>query len=289
MANFRKHSLNPYFFILPAFIFIGLVVIYPIIMVFIYSFSKWSLFEFKITGIENYISVFKDTVFWNVIKNNLFVLVNIPVQILIGTFIASLLYDIKRGLKFYQSFYFIPVVLPIAAIGILWTFILRIDGPINSFLKLIGLGSFVRLWLGNISWSLPSAIGIMIWKDIGFVILLFTSSLLAAPPEIFEAARIDGANRWQIFLHIKLPALFPVIYIYGVLGVIWSFTDVFSYIYVITGGGPGYSSTVVEYLIYLQAFKNLNMGYASALSVIVFVIVMVFVVIYIKTVPKVKE
>ena len=279
----KTRVIEPYLFILPAFIFIFLVMLYPLIQVFIYSFSKWEMLEVTFTGsFENYIKIFTDPIFWKVIKNNFIVLINIPIQILIGTIIASLLHETTKGWRFYQSAYFIPVVLPVVAVGIIWTYIFRISGPINSFLELIGLERFTRVWLGNVDWALPSTIGVMIWKDIGFVIIIFLASLLSAPPEIFEASKVDGANRWQVFYYIKLPILFPVINIYAVLGVIWAFTDVFGFIYVLTGGGPGYSSTVIEYHIFQEAFKNFNIGYASALSVVVFLIIMVLVVIYIK-------
>ena len=120
----------------------------------------------------------------------------------------------------------------------------------------------------------------MIWKDVGFVVLLFLAMLLSSPPEIYDAAKIDGANTWHIFLHIKLPELSSIINTYAVLGIIWSFTDVFNYIYVMTAGGPGYSSTVAEYLIFTQAFHNYRVGYASALSVFILLIILGLVLAY---------
>lgn len=284
-----KENINAYLFITPAFIFISLVMIYPIFQIIIYSFSDWSGFEYEITGnFDNYQEIFTDPIFWNVIKNNLTILLNVPITILIGVIISSLLYDNKRGSKIYQVLYFIPIMLPVLVVGIVWGYILRIYGPLNSILKLIGLESITKLWLADTNWSLPSVMGVIIWKDMGFVIILFLSTLLGVSPELFEAAKIDGANKIQIFLKIKIPMLFSIIYIYGVLGIIWSFTNVFSYVYVLTEGGPGYSSTVIEYLIYEQAFYNFQLGSASALSVIVFLFIMILLVIYIKLI-RLKE
>jgi len=290
MKNFRR-NLNPYLFIIPSFIFLGLVMIYPIVMIVIFSLSKWSMLEYTVVdgSLDNYIRIFKDPIFWTIIKNNLTVLINVPIQILVSVIIASLLFDNVRGSRFYQFSYFVPTMLPVVVVGIIWIFILRIDGPLNNLLRLIGLGSLAKLWLGNVTWSLPSVIGVMVWKDVGFVIILFLSTLLGAPVETFDAAKLDGANRWQILLHIKLPIMYPIMYIYGVLGIIWSFTDVFSYVYVLTSGGPGYSSTVIEYLIYISTFKNLDFGYGSALSVFVSLIVTVFVIVYIKLIRRGDE
>jgi len=288
MKNIRK-SFNAYLFIIPALIFIGVVMVYPIFQVIIYSLSDWSGFEYEITGnLKNYSAIFNDSIFWEIIKNNFIILCNVPITILIGIITASLLYDNNRGSKFYQVLYFIPIMLPVLVVGIVWGYILRVNGPINSMLEFIGLESITKLWLADTQWSLLAVMGVIIWKDMGFAIVLFLSTLLSVPPEIFEAAKIDGANKLHVFLHIKIPMMSTIIYIYGVLGIIWSFTNVFSYVYVLTEGGPGYSSTVIEYLIFEQAFYNFKLGYASALSVIIFLIIMILLVIYIKVI-RLKE
>lgn len=288
LKSIRK-SFNAYLFIIPAFIFIGVVMIYPIFQIIIYSLSDWSGFDYEITGnLKNYIAIFNDPIFRDIIKNNFIILCSVPITILIGVITASLLYDNNRGSKFYQILYFIPIMLPVLVVGIVWGYILRTNGPINSLLEFIGLESITRSWLSDIRWALPSVMGVIIWKDIGFAIILFLSTLLSVPPSIFEAAKIDGASKFQIFLHIKLPMLYSIIYIYGVLGIIWSFTNVFSYVYVLTEGGPGYATTVIEYAIYSEAFYNFRFGYASALSVIVFLIIMILLVIYIKVI-RLKE
>jgi ABC-type sugar transport system permease subunit len=279
----QRKAWKPYLYLAPALIFSGLVVFYPIVQVVIYSLSDWDLLDYRFTmTLANYREIFRDEIFWQVILNNAKVLLNVPVQILIAVVFASILFEEVAAWRFYQLCYFLPTILPIIVVGLIWTIILRLDGPLNSLLRAVGLGSVARLWLGEVRWSLPSAVGVMIWKDVGFVILLFLSRLLGTEPEIFDAARIDGANGWQIFRHVKLPELSGIINTYAVLGIIWSFTDVFNYIYVMTAGGPGYSSTVAEYHVFTNAFRNYRIGYASAISVFILVVIVVLVLIYLQ-------
>lgn len=285
-----RERVNPYLFIAPALLFCGLVVLYPIVQVVLYSFSSWRQLDFTLTGtLTNYRSIFHDPIFWQIILNNGKVLLNVPVQIAIAVVFASILFEGVAGWRVYQVSYFIPTILPIIVVGLIWTIILRINGPFNSLLRLVGLGSITRLWLGDVHWSLASSVAVMIWKDVGFVVLLFLSRLLSAPSEIFDAAKIDGANSWHVFIHIKIPELSPMINTYAVLGIIWSFTDVFNYVYVMTAGGPGYSSTVAEYQIFTQAFHNYRVGYASAISVFILLIILLLVSMYIRLQRRSEE
>jgi ABC-type sugar transport system permease subunit len=260
------------------------------VQVIVYSFSDWKALDSTFTGtLKNFQNMFHDRIFWQAILNNAKVLLNVPLQIAIAVVLSSLLFDGIAGWRFYQVIYFLPTILPIIVVGLVWTFILRINGPFNSLLRLVGLGSVARLWLGDVHWSLASSVGVMIWKDVGFVVLLFLARLLSSPAEIYDAARIDGANAWHIFLHIKLPELSSIINTYAVLGIIWSFTDVFNYIYVMTAGGPGYSSTVTEYLIFTQAFHNYRVGYASAMSVFILLIIVGLVSLYTSLLKRTEE
>jgi ABC-type sugar transport system permease subunit len=286
----RLVRVKPWLFLAPALLFSGLVVVYPIVQILIYSVSDWNLLDYRLTGtLENYAGIFRDRVFWQVIANNAKVLLNVPVQVAIAVVFASILFEGVAGWRVYQVIYFIPTILPIIVVGLTWTFILRLNGPLNVLLRLVGLGKIARLWLGDSHWSLASSVGVMIWKDVGFVILLFLSRLLSTPLEIYDAAKIDGANAWQVFLHVKIPELSSIINTYAVLGIIWSFTDVFNYIYVMTAGGPGYSSTVAEYHIYTQAFHNYRIGYASALSVFILLIIVALVFAYTKLLRRSEQ
>ncbi len=278
-----RFRLRPYFYVAPALLFSGFVVLYPLVQIFIYSFSDWNVFDFSLTGtLKNYAAIVHDRIFWQVVGNNAKVLLNVPVQVGLAVVLASILSDGVRGWRVYQVVYFIPTVLPTIVVGLIWTLILRINGPLNSLLRLLHLGGLTRLWLGDTHWSLVTAVAVMIWKDVGFVVLLFLSQLLSTPPEILDAAKIDGAGAWRIFIHIKLPHLYSIINTWAILGIIGSFSSAFNYIYVMTGGGPGYSSTVAEYHIFTQAFRNYRIGYASALSVFILVVILLLVIVYIR-------
>ena len=286
----RRASVKPYLYLAPALVFSGLVVLYPIVQVVLYSLSDWKALDHTLTGtLDNFAAIFRDKIFWEVIANNAKVLLNVPVQIAIAVIFASLLFGRVAGWRVYQVTYFIPTILPIVVVGLMWTIILRVNGPLNALLRFLGLGKVARLWLGDVHWSLASSVAVMIWKDVGFVILLFLSRLLSTPAEIFDAAKIDGANGWHIFIHITIPQLTSIINTYAVLGIIWSFTDVFNYIFVMTAGGPGYSSTVAEYHIFTQAFHNYRVGYASALSVFIVIIILLLVAAYSRLLRRTEE
>ena len=172
----RRASVKPYLYLAPVLAFSGLVVLYPIVQVILYSLSDWRALDHALTGtLDNFLAIFHDRIFWEVIANNAKVLLNVPVQIAIAVIFASLLFGRVAGWRIYQVSYFIPTILPIVVVGLMWTIILRVNGLLNSLLRLLGLGKLARLWLGDVHWSLASSVGVMIWKDVGFVILLFLS------------------------------------------------------------------------------------------------------------------
>jgi ABC-type sugar transport system permease subunit len=164
-------------------------------------------------------------------------------------------------------------VLSPVIVGTLFTALLRYDGPVNRALELVGLGGLAADWLGDPHTALPAIVIVILWGIFGLGVIVFLAGLAAVPKEIFEAAQLDGATGWRLLVYVVIPSLRHVIEFWAVNLVVWSFTSMFAFIYVMTGGGPGYATILVEYQLYLEAFEFNHMGYACALGTALFFMV----------------
>jgi ABC-type sugar transport system permease subunit len=196
---------------------------------------------------------------------------------------AQAIFSKIPGYRFYTFLFFIPVVLPDVVVAQVLTAVLNKVGPLNQLLSAAGLGFLARDWLGAPGYSLFSIIVSLIWKNIGFALILFLARLTTIDPCIYEAAEIDGARASHKYFRITLPLLASTITVYIVLQVIGLMAFLFSYIHVMTAGGPGYSSTVLEYFIYLNIFKLQEIGKGSAAGVILIVVTAIFIYYYLFT------
>lgn len=286
MITRAQKRITPVLYVVPALLFVLLITIYPMVSVFIYSFTNWSGVHSSFVGFSNFTKILTDEVFWNVVSHNFILLLVIPIEVVIGIFIAFLIYEHIFGWKAYQIILFLPQVFSVVVSGIVWTYLYSYEGIINQLLTLAGLSGWVRLWLADLNFALPSVMLVVIWRDLGFAIVLFLASLLNIDPAIFEASIVDGASKLQRFGRIAIPQLVHIIEVYVVLNIIWIFNSVFDYIYVMTAGGPGYRTTVIEYYIYYLGFRQFKFGYASAVSVMLFFIILIFVVVQIAVMRK---
>lgn len=275
----------PYVYILPSMTILSFVIIYPLCKLFFYSFTKWEgIYAHTFVGINNYISILSNLFFWKIISHNFMLFLLIPIEVILGISIAWFIHEKVFAWKFYQRVIFLPVILSIVICGIVWSFFLQSAGIVDRFLGLIGLAEFAggHVWLVDPVFALPAVGIVIIWRDIGFAMVLFLARVESISPSLFEAARLDGASNFQILRYIVIPLLRGIIEIYVVLQIIGFLNHLFTYIYVMTGGGPGYKTTIIEYYIFQQAFRELRLGYASALSVILFGITMIFAFIQLK-------
>jgi multiple sugar transport system permease protein len=182
-----------------------------------------------------------------------------------------------RGIVFYRSIFFLPTITSAVAISLMWSWMYNPQfGVINGILKLIGIKG--PKWLAHPDWAMPAIIIMSIWRGLGYNMLLFLAGLQGIPQELQEAAQIDGANAVQRFLHVTFPLLSPTTFMLVVLGIIGGF-QVFEYSYVMTNGGPLYSTLTVVLLIYQRAFVTFEMGYASALAYVLFAAILVLTII----------
>ena len=211
--------------------------------------------------------------FWKSIWNTIYyAALSIPLTIFLSMGIAILLNNPIRGLGFYRTAYFIPVVTSINAVAIVWNFIYHPEiGLLNKVIGWFGISPVA--WLQDPNWAMPAIILMSVWKGLGNNIIIFLTGLQNIPKHLYEAARIDGANRWQQFVHITWPMLSPTTFFIFTMSVIGSF-QVFSQVYMMTPrGGPLKSTMVVVYYLYRKAFDQFEFGYALAMAFVLFLII----------------
>ncbi|MGP4040844.1 carbohydrate ABC transporter permease [Gracilibacillus sp. D59] len=262
-------------FIAPAFIIYGVYVIYSIFMTFYYSMFNWTGIDANMDflGLENYVRLFQDGVFWTSIQNNfLLVIASLLTQLPVGLIMALLLFSPIKGMRLFRSVYFMPFLMSTVAIGILFIFIYEGNyGLLNAILGAIGLESLQTAWIGKESTAIWAVIATVCWQFAPFYMILFRATIVGIPEELYEAADIDGASGWQRFKNITLPLLMPIIITSAILSVIGSL-KYFDLIYVMTGGGPNNSTELMATYMYKQTFTNFNMGYGSSISFSMFII-----------------
>ncbi len=276
MKKKLRETLVAYICLSPALILAVIFMVIPMVMVFYVSFTNWDMVSpvKKFVGLKNYLYIFHDEKFLKSIRNTFyFASVKIPLDLLISLFIAVLLDKNIRLKKFYRVSYFAPVITPMVAVALIWIWLYDPSfGPLNQILRFLGLKPLK--WLYDPKWAMPSIILFSLWKGLGYDVIIFLAGLQSIPNHLIEAALIDGANSRQAFFKITLPLLSPIIYFVVLMGIINSF-KIFTQISVMTpNGGPLYSTGVMVFYIYQQAFENYKMGRASAAAVVLFGMVM---------------
>jgi multiple sugar transport system permease protein len=267
--------LSGYAFLAPSFIVLAVFTYFPVAYALGLSFFKWRILRGEPTfnGLTNYQLLLTSEDFWQAIWNTVYFAVgSIPTGMAIALFIAILLNRPMRTLALYRTAFFLPTVTSMVAVSVVWMWIYHPDvGLMNYFLDLFHLPA-IR-WLNDPRWTMPALILLGIWKGMGYNIIIYLAGLQNIPQHLYEAAQIDGANRWQLFRNITWPLLTPTSFLILVMAVINSF-QAFTEFHVMTQGGPLGSTTVIVYYLYQQAFQQFNMGYGSALAIILFLIIL---------------
>jgi len=274
--------------ILPGLIFYSLFLIFPLLGTFILSLTKWegiNIANIKFIGLSNYLELIHDEIFWKTIYHNfIFVLVITGAQFVLSLLLALCLNVGLRLAGFFKSIIFLPQVLAFIAIAFLFKFVFApvyAQGLLNFLLIKAGLNSFVRLWLGDKNIVLLTLIGVHLWREVGFTTFLMLAGLVNIPQSLYDAAEIDGANKFRVLRHITLPLLREVNIVVITLSVIYALR-IFEYVFAMTGGGPNYASEVISTYLYKQAFEGGRMGYSSAISTIFFLIMTIFTFVYLR-------
>lgn len=266
-------------FLAPAVILLLIFLVTPFIMSLIFSFTNQRLVSplpTRIVGLQNYIRLFADGGFWQALRNNfLFAVVVVPLQSTLALFLAILVNKRISHIKIFRSIYFMPVVIPMVVVCVIWYFLLMYpEGLLNTIVQGVTFNHIGPLdWLGNRSSALPTIILISIWQGVGFQMIIYLAGLQEISAELYEAARIDGANLWQQFRYVTMPGLRNTHIFVLVTTTILAF-KLFTQVEVLTQGGPlGATNTLVRY-IYVAGYRELKVGYASAASVVFVLIVL---------------
>lgn len=258
-------------FILPALVGTLIFIIIPVICSFGLSFAKWDLLNpIQFVGLANYREIFSEALFYKILLNTIvFALATSVLGVIIPLVLACILNSKVRGSEFYKTAYFLPFITPMIVIGVVWEWIFDPNiGLLNHVLHL-----HIN-WLYDTHFAMPALIIVSVWKLIGYNMVIFLSSLSGISHSMFEAAKIDGANELQTFKNVTVPLLSPTIFFVVIITAISSF-QVFDLIYLMTQGGPLNSTNVLVYAIYQNAFEYFNVGKASAIAYVLFVIILV--------------
>ena len=262
----------------PFLIGLGLFTLFPFVASLLLSFSDYRLqdpiSEVRLTGFDNYDAMLHDRTFWtSLIVTFAYVFITVPLKLAFALFIAFVLNFRLRAIRLFRTAYYLPSILGgSVAIAVVWRYVFAGDGLLNQALSWLG-GEPIN-WLGEPTYAMVTIILLRLWQ-FGSAMVIFLAGLQSIPEDLYEAARLDGASGWQMFRRITLPLLTPVIFFNFIMQVIQAFQE-FNGPYIITGGGPLKSTYLLPLMIYEESFKYFEIGYASALSWTLFLIVAVF-------------
>jgi putative chitobiose transport system permease protein len=274
MNYYKKYT--PYLFLLPAFLVLIVFFFIPFFQTIGLSFFDYSssIYHPSFNGIDNYIKLFREPIFYKVMLNTfLYLVIAVPFLVTIPLFIAILINQKIRGVTLYKILIYFPVIVSIVVAAIAFKWLYSTQGILNYLLSIFHLNSIG--WLTDTKWALFSVAVVTIWKGVGYYMMIYLSSLMSVPQDLYEACDIDGAGFIQKHLTVTIPHIMPTIALVSTISTI-SAMKVFAEIYVMTKGGPLNSSKTIVYYIYERAFENLDLGYASALAVILLIVVMLF-------------
>ncbi|WP_327403624.1 sugar ABC transporter permease [Streptomyces sp. NBC_01288] len=292
------HPRNSYaLFLLPGALAALAVIVIPFLMNTAVSFTSWQgVGDPKWTGLANYRDLLGDSEFWASFRHSLFMVVAMAaVPTLVGLVLAAALFDYiakhfgTRIAAILRACFYLPQVLPIAVAGIVWSWILAPDnGSLNALLKAVGLGSWQQDWLGDPDIALYSVMGVMVWVQLGFPLVVFMAGLQRVDPQLYEAAELDGAGWWRRFWHITLPQIRPEIYVVLTWCTIAAL-KVFGAVYVLTKGGPGGATDVPSYFSFTTFFEKTQVGYGAAISTVLTVIILVLSLAFLKLQTRAED
>lgn len=277
--------------ILPAFVVLIFMRFYPIIAAVYRSFTNWDgLYRSDWVGLHNYIQIFTNSPFWKLLRNSMVLLTTVPLQLMIGLFVAVLLYEEVKGWAFFRTMIYLPQIISAVTIGYLFRVAFSLDGPVNRVLRNIGLGVFANEWLGNTATALGVLVFCLTWFSIGWQAIVILGGMAKISPEVFESARLDGANYWQRTFLIVIPMITRTIEYAVIMSMVWTLTSVFAFIFSITAGGPGYETSTLDYMIYRKFYQvGAPYGSASAYAVILLIIIFAFTIVEMRVANRASE
>ena len=285
-----RHGAGYGLYLIPGVLASLAVIVVPLVMTVGVSFTRWSgIGSPEWIGFDNYTRLFHDANFWASFGHILLLIVAMAVlPTLLGLLLAAVLFDYiakvygPRWASVFRSGFYLPQVLPVAVTGIVWGWILHPSyGALNRILDTVGLSSLSRNWLGDPEYALYSVMAVMIWFQLGYPVVMFMSGLQRIDPELYEAADLDGAGWWQRFRHITVYLIRPEFYVVLVTTTIAAL-KIFGQIFVLTRGGPSNATLVPSYFAYKNFFEKAQVGYGSAISTVLTVLIVVLAFVFLR-------
>jgi multiple sugar transport system permease protein len=265
----RHDSRWGFLYALPAIVVVTAFIGYPFLSIAAHAFTRWNGFDPPTwIGLRNFEFLLRDPKFRLAITNNVLFALSVPIQLFLPLVLAFLIHQRFHGWRFFRWTYFLPAVFSTVVVGIIARMVLQIDGPLNAAIGMVGLGDLERDWLGSAQTAIPAIIVVLVWANFGYNVVLYLAGMSGIDPLLPDAARIDGASQWQVLRNVYVPGLRRVMEIVLVTSTIAAFASMFTYVFTITNGGPGFSTYVAEFLIYNTAFSGQQAGYASAMGLV---------------------
>jgi ABC-type sugar transport system permease subunit len=274
----RTRPWVPYLYVAPMVALLGFVFAYPIAKLFDFSFRLIRGASGPWVGTLNYENVFADPTFREAALHSLTLLLAVPIMIAISLVVSVLLYERVRGWRAYRTLFFLPYILAIPIVGIVFGYIFQLNGVLNQALRGMGLGALAFDWLGSERLALWTVMFVIVWREVGFGIVLFLARLLSLNQDLIDSAKIDGAGWWRRLRYVIVPQLKGTIEFYAVIAVITMLAWVFAYVFTITHGGPGTATGIVELYIFNTGIRGSLPGMASAVAVLLLVTTLILIV-----------
>ena len=273
-----RYHLTGYLFAGPAILVLAAFLLYPIGYSVWLSLHEWNGYTPRwgpFVGLANYVALARDEVFWKATVNSLvFVAVRTPLEVGLGFLLALLLNRKLPARSLLRTLFFVPVVMSLIVVTIIFQRIYELNtGLLNTFLREIGLGALAHPWLGDPATALAAVIAVSVWKNVGFSLVILLAGLQSLPQDVIEAARVDGANATQLTLRVIAPLMRPILLLTALLSIIGGL-KVFDLVFIMTRGGPTYSTEVLATMLYRHAFELNEMGVASAIAIILVALVL---------------
>lgn len=277
-------QITPYLFLLPALAVLGIAVFYPAFQAFSLSFTQYDLDLTQApqwVGLKNFQKLFNDKVFWQTIRNTFLYLIGVvPILVIVPLGLAILVNQKLRGIRWFRIAYYTPVIISMVVAGIAWKALYASDGILNQLLKIGGFTDGIP-WLTSPDLALWSVMLVTIWKGLGYYMVIYLAGLQGIPVDLYEAAAIDGSHGWQKHWDITIPLMRPYLSLVAVISSI-SAMKVFEEVYIMTQGGPLNHSKTVVYYVYEKAFQDLEINYASAIGLVLFLFILILSIINLK-------
>jgi putative chitobiose transport system permease protein len=276
-SRITGNPLIPYLFLIPACVVLATFVLYPALKAIYLSFTNFNMIrEAEVVGFANYINVWRDPFFWAALKNTLlYMVVVVPVLVVAPIFLAALVNKHIPGITFIRAAIYLPVITSLVISGLIWKWVYEEQGILNYVLLASGLTTDPVAFLTDPANALFSVMAVTIWSGMGYYMVIYLAGLQSIPRHLYEVAEVEGVSAWQQMIHITIPLLRPSIAVVTVMSSIAAM-KVFEEVYVMTQGGPMDSTKTLVYYLYESAFSEFEMGYASAIGVVLFLLTLVF-------------